>query len=113
MNSKDKSKIIVAESGKIIKKDKQFYLRLYNGGITNLNKANSFALNFSETDYDLSNFSTKSITHPKMQEIDSSIIFNCFKEFLLSLNIKNQRSFLELTRGEKVSSAKVKLMLKN
>ena len=27
--------------------------------------------------------------------------------------IKNQRSFLELTRGEKVSSAKVKLMLKS
>ena len=90
---KNNSKIIVADSGKIIKKDNQFYLRLYNGGITNLNQTNSFALNFSETDYDLSNFSTKSITHPKMQEIKSSIILNCFKEFLLNLNIKNQRSF--------------------
>ena len=90
----NKSKIIVADSGKIIKKDNQFYLRLYNGGITNLNQANSFALNFSETDYDLSNFSTKSITHPKMQEIESSIILNCFKKFLFNLNIKNQRSFV-------------------
>ena len=43
------SKIIVAALGKIIKKDNQFYLRLYNGGITNINQANSFALNFSET----------------------------------------------------------------
>ncbi len=87
------SKIIVADRGKIIKKDKQFYLRLYNGGITNLNKDNSFALNFSETDYDLSNFSTKSITHPKMQEIESAIIINCFKEFLLNLNLKKDVSF--------------------
>ncbi len=87
------SKIIVADRGKIIKKDKQFYLRLYNGGITNLNKDNSFALNFSETDYDLSNFSTKSITHPKMQEIESTIIINCFKEFLLNLNLKKDVSF--------------------
>ena len=88
------SKIIVADSGKIIKKDNQFYLRLYSGGITNINQANSFALNFSETDYDLSNFSTKSITHPKMQEIESLIILNCFKEFLLNLNIKSQWSFV-------------------
>ncbi len=89
------SKIIVAESGKIIKKDKQFYLRLYNGGITNLNKENSFALNFSETDYDLSNFSTKSIIHPKMQEIESVIILNCFKDFILNLKIQNKKSFID------------------
>ena len=51
----NQSKIIVADSGKIIKKDNQFFLRLYDGGITNINKKNSFALNFSETDYNLSN----------------------------------------------------------
>ena len=77
----NQSKIIVADSGKIIKKDNQFFLRLYDGGITNINKKNSFALNFSETDYDLSNFSTKSITHPKTQEINSNILIGCFKNF--------------------------------
>ncbi|OUU06018.1 MAG: hypothetical protein CBB94_16395, partial [Gammaproteobacteria bacterium TMED34] len=91
------SKIIVADSGKIIKKNNQFYLRLYDGGITNLNKVNSFVLNFSETDYDLSIFSTKSITHPKMQEINSLIIINCFKEFLLNLNNISQKSFRNAT----------------
>ncbi len=78
---KSKSKIIVAESGKIIKKNNKYILRLYNGGITNLNQNNIFALNFSETDYDLSNFSTKTVTYPKMQELRSKLIFNCFKEF--------------------------------
>ena len=70
----NKSKIIVAESGKIIKKDNKYILRLFNGGITNINKDNTFTLNFSETDYDLSNFSTKTVTHPKIQEINSKII---------------------------------------
>ncbi len=80
---RNKSKVIVAEDGKIIKKDNQFILRLYDGGITNINKDNTYTLNFSETDYDLSKFSTKSVTYPKMQEIKSSILFNCFKDFIL------------------------------
>ena len=54
-----KSKIIVADKGKLIKKNNKYILRLYNGGITNINIDNTFALNFSETDYDLSNFSQK------------------------------------------------------
>ena len=52
----NKSKIIVAENGRIIKKDNKYILRLFNGGITNINKDNAFTLNFSETDYDLSEF---------------------------------------------------------
>ncbi len=88
----NKSKIIVADKGKIIKKNNQLYLRLYNGGITNLNTENSFALDFSETDYDLSNFTTKSTTHPKTQEIESVILFQCFKEFFLKRN-KSKNNF--------------------
>ena len=75
-----KSKIIVAESGRILKKDNKYILRLFNGGITNINKDNAFTLNFSETDYDLSEFSTKTITHTKVQELDSIQMFLCLKE---------------------------------
>mgnify|MGYP001369798314 CR=1 FL=1 len=75
-----KSKIIVAENGRIIKKDNKYILRLFNGGITNINKDNAFTLNFSETDYDLSEFSTKTITHTKVQELDSIQMFLCLKE---------------------------------
>ncbi len=79
----NKSKIIVASNGKIIKKDNQFILSLYNGAITNINKDKTYTLNFAETDYDLSKFSTKSVTYPKMQEVKSSILINCFKKFFL------------------------------
>jgi lipopolysaccharide export system permease protein len=75
-----KSKIIVAENGRIIKKDNKYILRLFNGGITNINKDNAFTLNFSETDYDSSEFSTKTITHTKVQELDSIQMFLCLKE---------------------------------
>ena len=39
----ENSKIIVSESGKIIKKDKKYFLRLFNGGITNISKNNTFS----------------------------------------------------------------------
>ena len=83
----DKSKIIVANSGKIIKKNNKYVLRLYNGGITNINIDNTFTLNFSETDYDLSNFSTKTVTRSKIQELDSLVMFDCIKDKLFNKKI--------------------------
>ena len=76
----EKSKIIVSENGKIIKKNDKYILRLFNGGITNINKDNAYTLNFSETDYDLSEFSTKTITKSKVQELDSIQMFGCLKD---------------------------------
>ena len=83
----DKSKIIVSNSGKIIKKNNKYVLRLYDGGITNINVDNTFTLNFSETDYDLSNFSTKTVTRSKIQELDSLIMFSCIKNKLFEVEI--------------------------
>ena len=85
------SKIIVSESGIILKKNKKYILRLYNGGITNINKDNAYTLNFSETDYDLSNFSTKSITHQKIQELNSFTMLNCIKEIYLKKELFNNK----------------------
>ena len=83
----NESKIIVAESGRIIKKNNNYLLRLSNGGITNISKDNTYTLNFSETDYDLSDFSTKTITHSKVQELDSIKLFICIIEILMKGNL--------------------------
>jgi len=105
---KNKSKIIVAESGRIIKKEKEYFLRLYNGGITNLNNEKIFTLNFSETDYDLSNFSTKTVTHPKMQELETKFVLDCFKEFFFQNNLIKKKlielSNDQICEGRKLSS---------
>ena len=85
------SKIIVSESGRIIKKNKNYILRLNNGGITNISKDNTYTLNFSETDYDLSEFSTKTTTHSKVQELDSIKLLICIKEVLMEKKINNEQ----------------------
>ena len=79
---KNKSKIIVAENGIFIKKDNNFILRLFNGGITNIETDRTYKINFAETDYNLSNFSSKTISHPKIQELSSFILFECIAEYL-------------------------------
>ncbi len=105
--NRNKSKIIVAEKGKIIKKDNEFFLKLYNGGITNLNKDNTLTINFSETDYDLSSFSTKTVTYPKMQELKSKFIFDCFKNFFLK-NYNDKKKIIQNSDLEKCENRKLK-----
>ena len=84
------SKIIISDYGRIIKKDNKYILKLFDGGITNINSNNTFVLNFSETDYDLSNFTTKTITRSKIQELDSIELLKCIKEDLPKNNFKGQ-----------------------
>ncbi len=86
----DKSKIIIAKEGRIIKKDNNYIFRLYNGGITNIDKDKTYKIKFSETDYDFSKFSTKTITHQKVQEINSFILFECIKNYYFEKNFKNK-----------------------
>ena len=43
---------------------------------------NIYNINFNETEYDLSKFTTKTVTHQKIQEINSLRLLNClFKTF--------------------------------
>ena len=51
--------------------------QLQDGGITNIDKNKTYKIKFSETDYDFSKFSTKTITNQKVQEIDSFILLSC------------------------------------
>ena len=80
INDKD-SKIIIAENAKIIKLGEKYKISLLNGGIANINGENIYNINFKKTEYDLSKFTTKSITHPKIQEISSLQLIDCFNNF--------------------------------
>ncbi len=85
------SKIIISKSGKLIQSENQYFLKLYDGGITNINKNNIYTINFSETDYDLSNFSTKSITDSKIQELDSKILYDCLLKIILNITLEESK----------------------
>ena len=68
---------IIAKKGKIRKYDIKTTLLLFDGKIINNNnhKINSFE--FSKTEVNLSKFTTKTTTHPKIQEIGSYDILAC------------------------------------
>jgi len=78
-----KSKTIIAERGYITQKDEQNILLLFNGTIQTERKKNKISfLNFDKTEFNLSSFSTKTTTYPKIQERDTLSLLNCIKPFL-------------------------------
>ena len=84
------SKIIIAEKAKIIKLDKKYKIKLFNGGIANINSKNIYNINFKETEYDLSKFTTRTVTHIKVQEISSLQLLNCFSNHNLNIKYENE-----------------------
>ena len=82
INSKS-SKIIMAETGKIQKIDNQFIIKLFNGSIINSNENKFYNMNFKETEYDLSNFSAKTVTVQKVQQEKSLNLLKCVYDFYI------------------------------
>ena len=77
------SKTIIAKRGYIIKRNEQNILVLFNGTIQTEKKNNKINfLNFDKTEINLSSFSTKTTTFPKIQETDTLSLLNCIKPFL-------------------------------
>ena len=77
------SKTIIAKRGYIIKRNGQNILVLFNGTIQTEKKNNKINfLNFDKTEINLSSFSTKTTTFPKIQENNTLSLLNCIKPFL-------------------------------
>ncbi len=84
--NENSSKIIISEKAKIIKLDNKYKIKLLNGNIANINEKNIYNMNFKETEYDLSKFTTKTTTHTKVQEINSLQLLKCFSNHNLYIN---------------------------
>jgi len=96
----DSSKVIIAEKAKIIKLDEKYKIKLLNGSISNINDQNIYNINFNETEYDLSKFTTKTITHQKIQEINSLQLISCFYKYYKNQNYNK----IELCENRKIKS---------
>jgi len=87
LNAKS-SQIIIAKNGRIIQNNKEKFLSLNKGKIININdKGRTTIFDFSDTKFDLSKFSTKTTTFPKVQEQSTTKLFNCAQS-LLNKDIK-------------------------
>ncbi len=85
-----RSKIITAKKAKIIKLNDGFKIKLFDGNIQEINQNNVYIINFKETEYDLSKFNTKTITHPKIQELSTKNLLFCFYNYNLSSNYNRE-----------------------
>ena len=84
--SNNESQIIFAKNGIMLNDQNNMgYLELYDGKFINNKGGNSTIFLFDKTKFNLSNYSTKTTTFPKMQEINTKILLSCA---LLINNIK-------------------------
>ncbi len=72
--------VIFAKRGEIKKDDQKTSLMLFEGKIINNNKQKINSFEFSSTEVNLSRFSTKTTTHPKIQEIKTYDLLTCIVE---------------------------------
>ena len=82
---KNNTKMIYANNGRLIDDDLQKTLRLLKGRVINIEDSGVNIFNFEQIDFNLKNLNSKSITTPKLQEIDTKILLSCF------FNIKNEK----------------------
>ena len=94
-NKKNKtgSQIILSKSGNLIKKNKTFFLILNDGNIINLNSKKSNILKFNKSEFNLSKYSSKTTTYPKIQETNSKTLIKCLN-ILIFKNSKNAKKIL-------------------
>ena len=64
------SKMIYARSGVLFENEFQKSLKLFDGRIINIDKSKINLFNFDQIDFNLKDLNTKTITVPKVQEID-------------------------------------------
>ena len=86
----NRSQIISAREGILVKKNDSFYLILFDGKIINIDIRNTNIIQFEKTEFNLSKFSTKSTIFPKIQETNSIKLIECLSSF-----INNKEGFFE------------------
>jgi lipopolysaccharide export system permease protein len=86
----NRSKIINAREGVLVKKNNFFYLVLLDGKIINIDSRNTNIIKFEKTEFNLSKFSTKTTVFPKIQETNSIKLIKCLNSF-----INNKEGFFE------------------
>ena len=88
------SQIIIAKEGSIQSKNDKYYLILKNGRMINLEEKNTNIIEFSKTELNLSSYSTKTTTFPKIQEIDSPEVIECLNSFYRYNKTYSKRNFV-------------------
>ena len=80
----NESKIIIASKGRLLKNEnnESFNFKLFDGNITNVKNKETINIKFEESIYELSKINSKTRQINKLNETNSSYLFNCLKEYI-------------------------------
>ena len=88
--SRTKSKIIYAKSGYFSEVNNDNYLILNEGKILNINSGKINSFDFNKTQINLSNYTSKTTRTPKLQEVNTKQLLNCFFKPEENISILNE-----------------------
>jgi lipopolysaccharide export system permease protein len=104
-SSRSNKRMIYAKKGIIEDNNNKKIFKLYNGRIINIDETKLNAFEFEQIDFNLADYSTTSILHPKIQEIPSKNLIECSYKIFNKQNIKeisefkcNEPSFNEINQ---------------
>ena len=103
------SQIISAKNGSIIERGKDKYLNLKFGYILDIENNNfnrAKIIKFNNTIFNLSNLKSKTTTFPKIQELNSNILFSCVKNFFYGEKENYVLPFFNCSEESSIKSAK-------
>ena len=72
-----KSQIIFAKNATLINSKERRYFKLFDGKLIKINNDQIDVFEFKSIDFDLSKFTTKTTTFPKIQEVATRILMRC------------------------------------
>ena len=89
------SNIIWAKTGYLINEGNKKYLQLHDGKYFNNTRGKIRNFNFETIEFDLTKYSSKTITETKIQEVTSLFLFKCFYSLKKDINYyKDNKIFL-------------------
>ena len=82
------SQITISKSGKLVKRNRNYFLILNNGNIINLDSKKTNIIQFNRSEFNLSKYTSRTTTYPKIQETSSKLLLKCIN-FLILKNSSN------------------------
>ena len=94
-----KSQMIYAKEGALISEGQNRYFELNDGKMINSENNKTTIIEFEKIDFDLSKYSSKTTTYPKIQEAPSRDLFNCIVHDLKKIIDDFNAKYLRCEKG--------------
>ncbi len=99
----NKSQIIYSKKGKIENFNNKNFLVLIDGKFIDIDERKITTFEFKKTEFDLSKYTTKTTTFPKVQEVKTKYLFECISNLNLDKNYYKATKFLVCDKSLEIS----------